>query len=273
MKQKEPDNLTTSGIIALTTDFGQADWYVGVMKGVLLAGSPGCRPVDVCHAIPPGDVRAGAFCLLNSVPYFPAGTIHVAVVDPGVGSARRALVAQAGGHYFVGPDNGIFSFILERLSPWRAVAAEEERWALKPISTTFHGRDLFAPLAAALLNGHKIEELGTRLEDPVLLSFPRPRRIKDGRIQAEIIHVDRFGNLVTNLRREDPAKPDGPLRVSVAGAVIDGPRRCYEEAAEGELLLLWGSGGYLEISVCGGSAQTVLQAKVGDKVELTEDGE
>jgi len=186
-------------IVTLLTDFGTADYFVGAMKGALLSVNPRAQVVDITHEIPPQDIEAGAFTLLAAFEAFPAGTVHVAVVDPGVGSMRRAVVVEGGGHIFVGPDNGVFGHVYERVAPFRVFHVTNEKYFRPRVSETFHGRDVFAPVAGALAGGVRAEELGPSVEDFVRLPFARPSRDAEGALVASIIHVDRFGNCVTNI--------------------------------------------------------------------------
>ena len=250
--------------ITLVTDFGTADYFVGAMKGVILAHAPGAPVVDLTHEIAPGDVSAAAFTLLAAHDAFPEGTVHLAVVDPGVGSARRPIVV-AGRHLFVGPDNGLFSWILDREPGATVRAVEEERFFREPRSTTFHGRDLFAPVAAALATGLHPEGVGPRVDDPVRLPSITPTRLPDGSLRAAILHVDRFGNCVTSLTRAD-ARGAAILRVN--GEEVRAMRRFYAEAPGDEPFTIWGSAGFLEISVNGGSAAERLGIRVGDEVRI-----
>jgi S-adenosylmethionine hydrolase len=239
--------------ITLLTDFGTSDYFVGAMKGVILSINPQAVIVDITHEIPAQDVAAGAFTLLAAYDTFPSGTIHVAVVDPGVGSVRRPVVVTAGNHLFVGPDNGIFSYIYDRdasFDVFHITAAEHFR---HPVSNTFHGRDIFAPVAAALSTGVNPSTLGPRISDPVRLSSP---------VQPQIIHIDRFGNLITNITHE---QFEPGMRLSVNGKVISTFRSFFGEnvgAAE-EPFAIWGSAGFLEIAVNGRSAAEVLGVKDG----------
>lgn len=194
-------------IVTLLTDFGSADYFVAAVKGVILSGNPAAKIVDITHDIPPGDIEAAAFTLLAACSPFPPGTIHVVVVDPGVGSARRPILMRLGEQFFIGPDNGVFSYLCEN---WESVGASAELFHLTnaeyfrhPVSTTFHGRDVFAPVATALSNGVKPARLGTSISDLVRLAPLRPTIARDCRLQARIIHIDRFGNCVTNITRND----------------------------------------------------------------------
>ena len=254
-------------IVTLLTDFGLADHYVGVMKGVVLGVDARIRVVDLTHGIEPGAIEAGAFALLSAYPYFPTGTVHVAVVDPGVGSDRRVMVVAAAGQYFLGPDNGLFSYLLEREPEARVFEVTTARFTRQPRSSTFHGRDLFAPVGAALATGILPEELGPPLATPVRLAPLRPEPTPEGALRGRIVHVDRFGNCITSFTRAD--LPDASERVSVrAGDTwISALRRHYAGAHAGSPFLIWGSTGFLEISMDGASAAAKLGVRTGDVVE------
>lgn len=231
--------------ISLLTDFGTADYFVGAMKGVILSINPKAVVVDITHEIPAQDVAAGAFTLFAAYDAFPAGTIHVAVVDPGVGSARRPIVVSADDHLFVGPDNGLFTYIYDR--DFQAFHITASQYFRQPTSNTFHGRDIFAPIAAALSNGIDPASLGAQISDPIRLSLP---------VTPTIIHIDRFGNLITNIRQ----LPEG-ARLLVNGTSITAFRRFFGEAVGEEPFGIWGSTGFLEIAVNGGSAAKVLNVR------------
>lgn len=251
--------------IALITDFGTADGYVGEMKAVLLDAAPAALPLDVTHDVPPGDVEAGAWVLGRLWGRMPPGTVHLTVVDPGVGSERRAVVAEAGGRWFVGPDNGLLTRVLGRWPAGEARRIDPAAVATGPVSDTFHGRDLFAPAAARLATGDA-QGIGPPIDPGTLarLRLPAPRRHAD-RVEAPIAHVDRFGNLVTDL----PAEwlPTEPV-VEVGGRAIRGLARSYAArvAERGPLVALVGSGGTLEVAVAGGSAAGLLKVGRGDAV-------
>ena len=248
-------------MITLLTDFGTADYFVGAVKGAILSVDPKAVIVDITHEIPPQDIEAGAFTLLASYQTFPAGTIHVAVVDPGVGSTRRPIVVSANEQFFVGPDNGIFSYICDRESSHRTIHISAEKYFRPSPSPTFHGRDIFAPVAAALSKGVKLEKLGSEIEDEVRLgsldSVPR------------IIHIDRFGNCVTNITR-DQLKLEKGAGLRIKGKTIRDFRKFYGEDSGSTPFAIWGSAGFLEISVNGGSAAKVLRVKRGDKITFTQ---
>lgn len=237
-------------IITLTTDFGTQDGYVAAMKGVILGICPEATLVDISHEIPPQDIRAGAFVLAGAAPYFPAGTIHLAVVDPGVGSDRRPVVVQTARALYVGPDNGLFDRCL-RAEGWvGAFELANAAFRRPEVSCTFHGRDVFAPAAAHLARGLDPRDLGPPVRDLVGLEIPDPIDRGDS-VEGLVVHVDRFGNLITNLEpRHLPAEPI----VRIEGRAVGGIVRAYADAPPGAPLAIWGSAGTLEISVRDGSA-------------------
>jgi hypothetical protein len=239
-------------IVTLTTDFGDQDGYVGAMKGVILSRAPGVTLVDITHAVPRHDVAAAANALADAAPWFPSGTVHLAVVDPGVGGARAAVVLAAGGHLFVGPDNGLFALAAPR--PDAVHAITEPAFRRDSVAATFHGRDVFAPAAARLALGATPAAAGP----PVALR---------GRLELatgnRVVHVDRYGNLVTDI-----AGVAATARVRVAGRVIAGVSETYESVAVGELVAYVGSRGTLEIAVREGSAAELLGASRGTSVEI-----
>ena len=266
-------------VVTLLTDFGTADYFVAAVKGVILTINPLVTIVDITHEIPPQDIEAGAFTLLTCYRDFPAGTIHVAVVDPGVGSTRRAIVVSAGSHYFVGPDNGLFSYILDSEPSHQTLHVTAREYFRETPSTTFHGRDIFAPIAAALSKGVKPAKLGSRIKDEVRLPPLLPVKRKDGKVEGRIIHIDRFGNCITNLTRADLPKTK-QTTLLVKRRVIKTFRQFYADddgsknkersknssTSQLELFAIWGSAGFLELSVNGSSAAKLLHAKRGDTV-------
>ncbi|MHB8993174.1 MAG: SAM hydrolase/SAM-dependent halogenase family protein [Chloroflexota bacterium] len=276
-------------VLSLLTDFGTADGYVGAMKGVILGLNPEVALVDITHELAPQDVWGGAFVLHTAHRYFPPGTIHLVVVDPGVGTERAAVVLDTGRALFVAPDNGLLSFLIaeERgeaemgrqgdgemsvgagpvpIPPgWRAVRIAESRFWLPNPSSTFHGRDVFAPVAAHLSLGEPVDSFGPRMECLHAFSIPVARMLPGGEILGVVIHVDRFGNLITNLRADD--LPQGPVAVEVAGSRIQGLSRNY--AGGPGLVALVGSSGYLEIALPGGSAREEIGLGVGAPVRVT----
>ncbi|HTR76581.1 MAG TPA: SAM-dependent chlorinase/fluorinase [Gemmatimonadaceae bacterium] len=243
-------------LITLMTDFGTADGYVGEIKGVLLSQAPSATLVDITHDIAPQDVQHGRLTLARVWRHFPAGTVHLAVVDPGVGSTRSALAVESDGSAFVGPDNGVLSPAL-LVAGARAVSLPIPRGA----APTFHGRDVFAPAAAMLANGTPIEHLGSPAPRPIVLRTPEPERQGDGTLVGEIIAIDRFGNAITNLV---------PLREGVveAGGASLHVATHYAAVERGESLAVVGSSGLIEIAVRDGSAAVRLGLRRGDRVAL-----
>jgi S-adenosyl-L-methionine hydrolase (adenosine-forming) len=250
--------------ITLLTDFGTMDGYVAAMKGVAATVAPGVIIDDLSHDIPPGDVRAAAWALTMYWDRYPPGTVHVVVVDPGVGSARRPLALACGGRFLVGPDNGVFTAVLNGRHECRAVAIENPAVMCDVVSSTFHGRDIFMPAAAHLAAGMGLESLGPVVADPVLLDLPVPAQ-EAGVINGAVVHVDRFGNLVTNI----------PAAMAAAGGAVVHIRsrrlpllRTYADAGSGGLLALVGSHGYVEVAVRDGNAAETLQSRRGEAVRL-----
>ena len=260
-------SFSEAPLVTLLTDFGVKDYFVGAVKGVILSANPAVRIVDITHEIPAQDIEAAAFTLLAAVDSFPAGAIHVAVVDPGVGSSRKPLIVTAGAQFFVGPDNGIFSYVMK--DDVVVHEATNTAYFRKPLSQTFHGRDVFAPVAAALSNGVKPESLGQRIEEWVTLPSLKPKKSRDA-IEGRIIHIDRFGNCVTNLTREF-VNEDNPPSINVGRTRVESFRRFYGEmrGAGDKPFAIWGSAGFLEISVENKSAAELLKVKRGDKVVLS----
>lgn len=252
-------------IITLTTDFGHSDPFVGAMKGVILGIAPQATIVDLCHEVPPQDLRAGAFLLESAFPYFPAGTIHVVVVDPGVGSERAPIAVETEEHRFVGPDNGLIPAAIEgHATVRRSVRLSRVEYHRQPVSNTFHGRDIFAPVAAHLANGVPLEELGEPLECLRALEQPKPARAGEEMV-LHVVHVDRFGNLVTDLRAGDLRELAGigPVRFLAGSAEIDGISRTYADVGKGDPVAYFGSSGRLEIAVREGNAAEALGVGVG----------
>jgi len=252
------------------TDFGLRDGNVGVMRGVIWGISPGVSIADLSHLVGPQNIVEGALILGRSAPYFPEGTVHVVVVDPGVGTARRPIAARFGKQHFVGPDNGLCTLLLERAQgngePVEIVHLNRTKYWLPDVSHVFHGRDIFSPVAAHLANGVPLLDLGDAINDPVRLAIPRPER-QDSVWKAQLIYIDWFGNLVTNLRQEDLEGVDD-LALHIRGHQVRGLVRTFGERPPGELVNLYGSTGSLIVSVVNGSAAQALGAQVGDPVEV-----
>jgi S-adenosylmethionine hydrolase len=252
-------------LITLTSDFGLQDYCVGAMRGAILRLVSEARLVDLSHCIPPQDLLAGAWMLRHAATEFPPGTIHLAVIDPGVGSARRPLVVRSGGYLWVGPDNGLFSFAFQTPG-WRAHEIAHPDLCGPRLSSTFHGRDLFAPAAARLAAGFPLEQVGPPVRDPVRLEETCPRR-EGAVLLGQVLHVDRFGNLTTNIPGEAAASwGEGWQLCLSAGPALTRLCRTYSEAEPGALLALVGSAGLLEIAVNGGSAARRL--RLGRRAEV-----
>ena len=256
-----------SGIVTLTTDFGTRDPYVAQLKGVLLAHCEGVRIPDLTHEIAPQDVLEGALFLAAAVPAFPRGTVHLAVVDPGVGTARRAIAASVSGQHVVCPDNGLLTLLARRTDIEEVRSLENPSLRREPVSPTFHGRDLFAPAAAFLACGGALEELGPPVDAPVELPLPRPR-IEGERLTGEVLHIDRFGNAITNLASSDVEAAAGRVSHVEAGGRQLPLARTYGDVPEGEALALIGSADLLEVAIRGGSAATALGLGRGSEVTI-----
>lgn len=258
-------------IITLTTDFGTADYYTGAMKGVILRIQPSAQIVDISHNIQPFEISDGAFTVAQACPYYPKKTIHVVVVDPGVGTDRRPILAQIDGQYYIAPDNGVLSMIFagaERKALVRHLT--NSRYFLKPVSRTFHGRDVFAPVAAQLASGIPPARFGPRIKDYLRLNFERPTRVGKLAWTGRILKVDRFGNLITNLHVHEMAGVNTrPFELKVGAQVIERLALTFTECAAGELFVVVGSSGYLEVATNQGSAASLLGSGAGAPVELT----
>lgn len=253
---------TPNGIITLITDFGTADGYAGAMKGVIWGINPRAQIVDITHDISPQNIPQAAHVLETIYPYYPPGTIHVIVVDPGVGTDRRAVAVRTSKAYVIAPDNGLLTPIVKQVM--EAVALTECRFWRDPVSPTFHGRDIFAPVAAHLSLGIPLRAFGPAVSSLKSLPLPEPIVERDGSLIGHVIHIDRFGNAITDLAPSD--LPPGPFRIEVKGHCIEGLSRTY---AEGEgLLALVGSHGRLEIALKNGSAAEALRITIGDQVEI-----
>jgi S-adenosylmethionine hydrolase len=255
------------GIITLTTDFHLKDSFVGTMKGVILRIFPEARMVDITHQITPQDILEASLVLENAYRYFPAGSVHLVVVDPGVGGGRRPLVVATREHCFVGPDNGCFTRVLESDGEVQVIEVAEGKFLLPNISDTFHGRDIFAPVAAYLARGVLPEEFGPTISDPKRLELPVPR-VWGGQIRGEVIHIDSFGNIVSNISRAlfYSTVGDRRFRILINGRTIDRIYRTYENQEKGRALALFGSSELLEIAVAGGRAERRIGAGKGDTV-------
>ncbi len=260
--------MSRSGVVTLLTDFGTHDPYVGVMKGVILTISPVARIVDITHDVPPQAIAPGAYLLAASYRFFPPDSVHLAVVDPGVGSAREAIVARVGQHLFVAPNNGLLSEVLRANQDWEAWEITNSALWLPSVSATFHGRDVFAPAAAHLLSGFPAEEVGPRLDKPAVIQ-PLIATRSGTELLGHVIWIDRFGNLVTTVRRNDlewltPVDAWASLLVSVGSESMRGVLQSYHQGSG--LMALVGSTDRLEISLTGGDAAGHLDVSIGDPV-------
>ncbi len=255
-------------VIVLLTDFGTRDWYVAAIKGVILSRAPGAQVVDLTHEIPAYDIAVGAFTLLAAADWFPHETIFLCVVDPGVGTRRRLLAARADNRYFIGPDNGLLGPCLRRASACKVVQLTSRRYWLPVVSRTFQGRDIMAPVAAALAQGIPLDALGTPTRRCTMPQLPRVRR-RGRRLLGEVIHIDRFGNLITNISATDiklGGRHVGAVRLACAGAMAR-MVSSYGAVRAGRLTAVIGSLGYVELAVRNGSAEMELCASRGTVVE------
>ena len=255
-------------IITLTTDFGLSDHYAGAMKGVILGICPQAEIVDLSHEVGAYEVVEAAFLLAQTYPYFPRGTVHVVVIDPGVGTARRPILAEAGGQRFVAPDNGVLSMMCaQEKHKVRWITAE--KYFLKPVSQTFHGRDIFAPVGAHLACGVAPTKMGRLITDYLRLHFERPVRTARRAWTGAVLKIDRFGNLITNFPAgEFPELGKRPFQLSIGLETVSRLATNYSESGPGELFVIIGSSGYLEVSACQASAAKMLGCGVGAPVEL-----
>jgi len=255
-------------VITLTTDFGLSDHFVGTMKGVILGICPEARIVDISHEVGAFAITEGAFLLAQAYRYFPRGTVHVVVVDPGVGTARRPILAEAADQYFVAPDNGVLSMIYLR-EKHKVRWVRSEKYFLKPVSRTFHGRDIFAPVGAHMARGAAPAKFGKLITDYIRLNFEKPVRTARRGWTGAILKIDRFGNLITNLPAADfPDLEARAFELSVGLETVGTFARNYAERGPGELFVIVGSSGYLEVSASQTSAAKMLGCGVGAPVEL-----
>ena len=278
-KQISDEMNTPPRVITLTTDFGTSDAYVGVMKGVILGINPSVKVVDITHSVPPQDVHEAAFLIHSAHRYFPKGTIHTIVVDPGVGSDRQAIVCQTDRAFFVCPDNGILTYLLQEIEnggkqPESIVAIQNPAYHLPEVSQTFHGRDIFAPVAAHLSLGVPLTDIGPPVRNLIRLPIPT-LEISGDKLMGKIVKIDAFGNAITNISEslltgmENPSTGESSnYEISVGSVGLKVLNRAYAESDMGEVLAIIGSSGMLEIAVNGGSAEKVLGLKRGDTVVI-----
>ncbi|NIS80122.1 MAG: hypothetical protein GTO14_07915 [Anaerolineales bacterium] len=260
-------------LISLTTDFGIRDGYIGVMKAVIYSIAPEVKIIDISHMVSPQNVLQGGMTAIGHIGYFPENSIHVIVVDPGVGTARRPIAGKIGTQFFVAPDNGLLTPMIEQARhqsrPMEFVHLDKPEYWLDRISHTFHARDIFAPVAAHLATDVPLNKLGTFVDDPVVLPLPRPKITQD-HVVGEVIYVDHYGNLATNIRLADLAGLDqtGLLQVEIGGKSIRGLTRTFGEAEPGSLIALLDGEGLLGISVTNGNAAEHLGVSVGEKIKV-----
>lgn len=263
--------------ITLTTDFGSQDGYAGILKGVIWQIAPDAQVADLSHSVKPQDILGGAMVLGRSAPYFPPGTVHLAVVDPGVGTARRALAACLGDCFFVGPDNGLVTMLYHQAErshsgesanpPLEIVGLDQPRWWRKSLSRSFHGRDIFAPVAAHLANGVALTELGTPIHDPVLLYLPQAQVLDDG-WRGQVLYIDHYGNVATNIERKHLAAFSSiQVRIGVE-IVARGVVSSYADAEPGRLIAMIDSDDRLALCVVNGNAARRLGVQVGDVLDV-----
>ena len=256
-------------VITLTTDFGYRDPFVGIIKGVIAAINSRAQVIDLTHGVPAQNVIAAALILQHSVRFFPAGTIHVVVVDPGVGSVRKPILVEHEDHYFIGPDNGVLSLALDGNVPQRIIELTNAEYHLEQVSNTFHGRDIFAPVAAHLSLGVPTTQFGKSLDTLVNLYMPQVLR-GENRLEGEIIYADSFGNLFTNIRARDlTSLPVDRLRVALGDIQLSGLVANYASVSSGAFACLFNSWGLLEITINKGNVMERTGAKIGDKVTVT----
>ncbi|NJM52924.1 MAG: SAM-dependent chlorinase/fluorinase [Blastocatellia bacterium] len=252
-------------IIALLTDFGTKDYFVGAMKGVILSVNSEAKIVDITHEIEPQNTQSAGLILASCYRNFLPKTIFVAVVDPGVGSKRRAILVETGNHYFIAPDNGLLSLVLVNETNYQVFELTNPKFFLADVSQTFHGRDVFAPVAAWLSKGISPNEFGEEVKDLVLDDSLKPQKVSSKEVEGQIIHVDNFGNLVTNLKKVD--LPENFI-LQLDEKLVSTRQTFYSEAEIGEVFTIWGSAGYLEIVAYRNSAKDLLNVEIGEKVKV-----
>ncbi|HEY2931991.1 MAG TPA: SAM-dependent chlorinase/fluorinase [Acidobacteriota bacterium] len=253
-------------LVTLITDFGLREYFVGAIKGAMLSINPDLSIVDISHQINSHDILEAAFTIRCAYSAFPPRTIHLVIVDPGVGSRRRALIVATENYYFIGPDNGIFSLIYEAEPVQRVVSITSEHYFRRPVSRTFHGRDVFGPVAAWMARGIEIGKFGEEISDYTKLTPPKPKKGADGKVQGIILHIDKFGNLITNIDQTALGKLGTPAKFTVAGKEVASIVGSYAEGQPGEPFALVGSAGFYEISMQKSSAAKALQAQRGAEV-------
>ncbi len=258
-------------IISLLTDFGNKDGNVALMKGVIWNIAPHVQIVDICHMIQPQNVTEAALILYHAAPYYPPKTIHVVVVDPGVGTTRRAIALRWGEQFFVGPDNGVVTLLLEYAKKLKqsveCVNLDKSQFWLSHVSNIFHGRDIFAPVAAHIANGHKLQEVGSSIHDELVhLTFPKPKKM-GMEWQGEVIHIDHFGNVVTNIFKEHLGNTS-KIIVKISKKEVQGIVKTFGDKKPGDIIALYGSDNQLIISMVNGNAAQKIGSKVGERLKV-----
>lgn len=264
--------MAFSRMITLTTDFGLTEHYVGAMKGVIYNVNPQAQVVDITNSVQSFDILDGAIAISQSYSYFPAGTVHVVVVDPGVGSTRRPILASVGQYLFVAPDNGVLSLVYEREERVTVRHITGEHYFLQPVSNTFHGRDIFAAVAGYLSKGLETEKFGEEISDYVRFLAPKPKVTTPNSWTGVVLKTDKFGNLITNISEKDIPQlfaPNAAFKISVGKIEITRIRSTYAEGAQGEVFAIIGSSGFLEISTNRGAASRMAAADKGSPVTIT----
>jgi S-adenosylmethionine hydrolase len=257
-------------IITLLTDFGMKDHYVASMKGVILGINPQCTLIDITHKVNPHDIEEGAFLLAKTYSYFPKGTIHLAVVDPGVGGERKPILLVTQNYLFVGPDNGLFTLVAKKEGVKQVITLTNKKYFLPQISATFHGRDVFAPVAAHLSSGIPPSDFGEKLDHWVKLDLKEPV-VREKKLFGEIVLIDLFGNLISNIDRARLTSfvKGHPFVIRIGEKAISNIKEGYWGGKKQEAIALFGSGGFLEISINEGNAQRVLKVKKGDPIQIS----
>jgi S-adenosyl-L-methionine hydrolase (adenosine-forming) len=264
--------LVRKPIVTLTTDFGLNDHFVGTMKGVILSVEPNAEIIDISHSVQAFDVLDGALTISQAYSYFPTGTVHMVIVDPGVGSARRPIIVSSDRHHFVAPDNGVLSLVYQREERLHARHINADHYYLQPVSQTFHARDIFAPVAAYLAKGVDTEKFGEEITDYVRFNAPKPKPVNESTLRGIVLKADRFGNLITNITPEDApmlfSQPSSAFKIVVGKREVTEIKTSYAEGAPGEVFGILGSMGYLEIAANRGSAAQILSVGKGTDVNI-----
>lgn len=264
--------MVNERIITFTTDFGTTDHYVGTMKGVILSINPNAKVVDICNSVQSYDVLDGALTIAHAYRYFPRDTVHLVIVDPGVGSTRRPLLVRTEHSLFVAPDNGVLSFIFDREERVNVRHITADHYFLRPVSQTFHGRDIFAAVAGHLSKGVEVSSFGNEIDDYVRFAVPRPKVVSDRAIAGIVIKVDKFGNLITNITPNDLPMlfSDNPpsFRITIGNKEVGKLRAAYAQGAPGEVFAILGSMGFLEVATNRGSAAKAIAADKGSEINI-----